>query len=305
MNNVMRDSFNKGKKVLNSKTAKVLGAGAIALTLNMGKANAQTLMNKKDVKKVYELAKESQENIGEDMAKFLFSGEIEKWLQDEIVKQNNENLKDKRDISLFKNETVKELNTPSDSILSKEEMTEILKRKIDSMVTLDVAEYYKAFEEFQASNVNIAGDQEKGGLEAGWNLLPFETMIDIDYLMNSKDLPYTKKERKEIKEKIESIFAKHLTDWKTKALTYRQSMSAAEYKTACLIALEIARNAIVEELYATYGKSTVDKVFKQFYATQGTYYRDGKTISTKQNKGKTYQRRSEGESKYSTASFII
>jgi hypothetical protein len=123
-------------------------------------------MNKKDVKKVYEVVKKSQENIGESMAKFIFGGEIEKWLQDEIVKQNNEHRKDKEEFSLFKNEEVKEMNTESDLILSKKEMEDILLRKLDSMVTLDVAEYYKSFQTFQASNINIAGDRKKGKLTA-------------------------------------------------------------------------------------------------------------------------------------------
>lgn len=113
-------------------------------------------MNKKDVKQVYEVAKNSQENIGENMAKFIFGGEIEKWLQDEIVLQNNEHRKDKEEFSLFKNEDVKTMNAASDSILSKTDMDLLLRRKIDSMITLDVADYYKAFQTFQASNMNIA-----------------------------------------------------------------------------------------------------------------------------------------------------
>lgn len=122
-------------------------------------------MKQKDVQKVYEVAKNSQENIGENMAKFIFGGEIERWLQDEIILQNNEHRKDKEEFSLFKNEDVKTMNTASDSILSKTDMDLLLRTKIDSMITLDVAEYYKAFQAFQASHINLAGDRKKGGLE--------------------------------------------------------------------------------------------------------------------------------------------
>lgn len=106
-------------------------------------------------------------------------------------------------------------------------------------------------------------------------------MINIDFLTNKKGLPYTKTELAEAKKTIEAIFTKHLTTWKTTALASRQSMSPAEYESATLLALETARQAISNEIYATFAKPLLDKVFKQFYAKTGTYYRDGKKVKNK------------------------
>lgn len=106
-------------------------------------------------------------------------------------------------------------------------------------------------------------------------------MINIDFLTENKELPYTKAELAEVKKTIEAIFVKHLTAWKTAALASRQSMSPAEYESANLLALETARQAISDELYTTFAKPILDKVFKQIYAKTGTYYRDGKKVKNK------------------------
>jgi hypothetical protein len=92
-------------------------------------------------------------------------------------------------------------------------------------------------------------------------------MLNANYLENNKKLPYTKEELEKVKQGFEAIYTKHLTAWQTKALANRQSMSPAEYESANLLALEEVRTLIVKDLYATYGKTIIEKVFKQFYAT--------------------------------------
>lgn len=93
-------------------------------------------------------------------------------------------------------------------------------------------------------------------------------MVSADYLENNKKLPYTKEELEKAKQTFDSIYTKHLTAWQTKALANRQSMSPAEYESANLLALEEAREAIVKALNDKYGKPIIEKVFKQFYATE-------------------------------------
>jgi len=81
-----------------------------ALTVAVNKTSqAQTLVNKKQHNEILEKTRNAQESIGEDLAKFIFGGGVERWLQLEIKKQNSKHGEDSKDedFSLFKNDKIK------------------------------------------------------------------------------------------------------------------------------------------------------------------------------------------------------
>ena len=90
-----------------------------------------------------------QENIGEDIAKYLYDGGIKRQLQKEITKQTTANHGDiAEDFSIFNDSTVNNINEKGE-ILSKKEMTEDIYHTIDSLVEKDVAAMYLLFQKYQ------------------------------------------------------------------------------------------------------------------------------------------------------------
>lgn len=268
--------------MLKSKTAQFTGALAIIAALNAAaptSADAQTLVNKKQYEAILESAKQSQENIGEDVTKFIFGGWVERRLQVEIEKQNSkhgESYKD-QEFSLFKNEAVKKNDAKDETgndaiILAKAEMEKKLQRIVDSMTTNDVASFYLAFQNYEKSWVNLVGSKkEKTQQRIGekWRVLAgFPVDMNIDYLVKNKHLPLNKKQQAQIKQEIEKIYEEELSNWKIKALENRKSMDKNIYESANLLALEEARQNIAKKIYEKYVKPIIEKTFKQFYSTK-------------------------------------
>ena len=231
---------------------------------------AQTVVNKKQYEQVLQGARNSQEIIGEDMAKFVRGGWIERWLQVEIEKQNSEHgdkYKD-QDFSLFKEKSVKDADEKG-NILSKKAMENQLRKTVDSLTTNDVATFYLAFQNYEKSGVNIVGNKKwKGKLLAWWNLAWFPVDENVDYLEKNKSLPYTKEELKKIQQDFEAIYESELSAWKKLALENRKNMDPNIYESANLLALEEAREKIVKKIFEKYVQPIIEKTFNQFYSNK-------------------------------------
>ncbi len=143
----------KTVEVLKSKGAQITGALALiaALTAMTKDMNAQKVVNDRQYNQTGETIKLKQENIGEDIAKYLYDGGIKRQLQKEITKQTTANHGDiAEDFSIFNDSTVNNINEKGE-ILSKKEMTEDIYHTIDSLVEKDVAAMYILFQEYQKS----------------------------------------------------------------------------------------------------------------------------------------------------------
>ncbi len=233
-------------------------------------AEAQTLVKNKQHEEILQGAKNSQETIGEDMAKFIRGGWIERWLQIEIEKQNSKHgdKYEDKDFSLFKNKSVQTTDEKG-KILSKKAMEDQLKKTVDSLVTNDVATFYLAFQNYQKSGVNIVGNKKwKGELLVWWNLAWFPVDQNVDYLEKNKSLPYTKEDLEKIQQDFEKIYESELSAWKSIALENRKNMDKNTYESANLLALEEAREKIVQRIFEKYIQPIIEKTFNQFYSTK-------------------------------------
>lgn len=275
MNNTTNERIEKEQNwnTLKSQAAKFIGTASLVAALIAGwinSADAQTLVNKKWLKKAVNDAKKSQDEIGENMAKFVFGGWIEKWLQLEINKQNSKHWKtyESEKFSIFKDKDVKNVDDTTTKIFNKQEMKDTLHGVIDSMATKDVATYFLAFKAYQNAGTGLIGSRkEKVQEKIGgnwWNNIGFATDEFIDFLDNNKWLPFSKKQQIEIKAFFEWIYEKELSAWKKDALEKRQSMDKATWESAILLTLEVARQNIVKQI-CTYVDGIVDKAFIQFF----------------------------------------
>ena len=272
-NTSFKNSLRKVGQALKSEAALATGTLAIFLALNFAtpqEASSQTLMNNNDYWLMIKNAKLSQENIGEDMSKFIFGGGIERRLQLEIARQNSKHGEkyDGEDFSMFKDESVKGADERKEPILDKVTMERHLKTIVDSMTTNDVAAFYLAFQNYEKSGVKLVGNKKwKGKLPAGWNLAGFPVDMNIDFLIKNNALPYAKDDQVKLKKALETIYETELSNRKKVALENRKSMDKATYESADLLALEQARENIVARLYKAYIQPIIDKMFNQFYST--------------------------------------
>ncbi|MCX6825477.1 MAG: hypothetical protein NTY80_04645 [candidate division SR1 bacterium] len=269
-NNLEKNYLQKAAAKLKSQAGKIAGALAIAAVLGVATPSfSQTIEKKKGYEKVEKTADAAQENIGKEMAKFIFGGGIERELQIEIEKQNSKHAKNKGDYTLFKDKNVQD-NDAEDRISSKKDMEDKLRKRIDSMATNDVSEYYLAFQKFQKSGINLLGHKKgKGG--AGWALLPFTANQDMaedikeGFKKDGIKLPYSKGQLESTLEGFAEIYKKGLTSRQKTALENRKKLTPEEYESANLLSLEEARLKIVEDLYKKYGQTIVERMFNQFY----------------------------------------
>lgn len=232
--------------------------------------NDPHLVTKKQYEKILEQAKLSQEEIGEDMAKFIYGWGIEKRMQEEIKRQNTilkwENTSD--EFSLFNKENINKLDNDKKEILSKEEMEKHLRHIVDSIVAEDVARYYEAFDTYQKTGQNIVGKKNGKGtyIHSGWNYAPFPTETNVDGLDKNKNIGYTNKEQEVLKMNFEAIYEVELSKWKAVAEINRQETSPKEYEMADLVALEKARIAISNQIWENQVQPIIDRLFKEYYS---------------------------------------
>jgi hypothetical protein len=122
---------------------------------------SQTMIDKNKYELILDEARKTQETIGEDMAKYIYGGEMQKFIQQEIEKQNSKhgnNLDD--EFSLFNNEGVQNMDAKNDKgkdakILFKKDIKEAIYNKIREISTKDFAAFYIAFHNYQKSSKNL------------------------------------------------------------------------------------------------------------------------------------------------------
>lgn len=241
--------------------------------------SAQVVLKKKDIENIQNSAEESQSQIWENMAEMLFGWWLEDRIKTKIEKQNSDNPDNTNnwEESLFKDPDVEKMDVASDSILSKNQMQEIIYAMIDSTATNDFSRFYRAFHDYQKAWENLVWHKNgKWDMWPGWNLLPFPVQINIDYLKNN-NLPYSKEDLKKLESDFEKYYNDAFTKWQSEALADRQNEKPEDYESADLNALEKQRQWFVKNVYEKYVKPMIDKVFKQ-------YYNNGKDANKKQEK---------------------
>lgn len=250
---------------------------ALLMTLSY-EADAQQIVDFKKYKEITEAFKQKQEPIGENMAKFLFGGEMEQYIQEEIQKQTFEGV-DPTKISLFKNVNIKD--SRKSTVLSVADIEKELKDKLDSILQVDFTTFYTAFRDFEKSGTNIIGtDQKKDifealgiksylDLEGGWHIVPAVVDVDIDYFdENAKNLPYDKKGLESVEKKMEWYYNSYLSKWKDAAQSNRSSKDKSQYKAADAIALQKEFEVMKEKMYKDFVKPVVDRLIKEYYSRE-------------------------------------
>lgn len=103
---------------------------------------------------------------------------------------------------------------------------------------------------------------------SGWHLAAFPVSTDVDFLENTKTLPFSKDELKKIKDAFDGLYNKHFSNRKKEAKGNRESSESTTYESADLIALENARIALVDEIMTKYVDPMLDRVFDEYYSTK-------------------------------------
>lgn len=280
------DVLQTSKKMSSTTWSNATKAGiTLAVAMAIGgvtaqEANSQTLVNNKQNNRIVENAEKSIGVVGEQVAMYVYNGGMQREIQLKMENQNSNHGQkyEDREFSIFKDENVKNENVQdedSEKIKTQEEIKEKILRDIDSLVTKDLSVYYNAFHDFQESGVGLVG-HKKWKEESGFNLTAFPENINIDFLVNNKNIPYNKQDQVLLKATSEKIWEEELIKWKTQAAKNRASMNPAEYESADLLALEATRQKIVDRLWKEVIKPEMDKAIKQYYST--TKLTTGKTV---------------------------
>lgn len=268
------ESHNDNSQESGSSSVKITGTLAlIALLTGIGIASAdgQTLVNKKEYDKILQIAEKSQEEIGEDMAKFLFGWEMQRWLQLELEKQNKKHPWKyiQEEFNIFKEEYV-ESESENDSILSTKQMEDILMRQVDSILTKDVARFYNGFHEYQKNGTNLVWKEKWKWdyMNSWWNYAEYPVNMNIDALKNYKKLPYKKEELDNLRKEYENIFEKEFSKRKAKSEKARISGEKVDYEGASLRAMEEAKLYIKEQIRKMYIVPFIKEYNKQFHSRE-------------------------------------
>lgn len=149
---------------MKSKLAKMTGALMLFTILQAlpQTGNAQTIVKQKNYEAILDKARNDQQEIGEDMAGYIWGGGIEKSIKDEIERQNPDHPQAGQDgkFSVFDDDGVVKSQETKEDILSKDQIREMIKNNIDSLSQKDAAVLYLAFHNYEKSDENLVGHKK-------------------------------------------------------------------------------------------------------------------------------------------------